>query len=276
MAQPPTTDATEVVLAERHGPVLLLTLNRPERLNALNAALENRYFDLLEQAESDPGVRAVVLTGAGRGFCAGEDIENLREASAADRPAVVERSRPRAFPLTLRKPLIAAINGAAAGIGLVHAAYCDLRFATPEAKLTTAFARRGLVAECGISWLLPRLIGPADALDLLLSGRVVRGEEARRLGLVNRLVDPSDLVPEALAYAEELATHSSPAAMAAIKDQVQHHLVTSFAEAVRESAALLEECLTWPDFKEGVASYIERRPPQFPPLPARSQAWTSN
>ena len=179
---------SELVLAERRGPVLVLTLNRPERLNAWTDALEECYYDRLDAAEDDPEVRAIVVTGAGRGFCAGADMGDLEQgAGGADVEAVLRnRPRPRAFPLTVRKPLIAAINGAAAGLGLVEALYCDMRFATPEAKLTTAFARRGLVAEYGMSWLLPRLVGYSTALDLLLSGRVVLGEEALRLRLVDR------------------------------------------------------------------------------------------
>jgi enoyl-CoA hydratase/carnithine racemase len=265
---PPTTDP---VLAERHGGVLVLTLNRPDRLNAWNDALEARYYELLDAAEDDPEVKAIVVTGAGRGFCAGADMDDLEAAGSTDVEAVLRnRPRPRTFPLTVRKPLIAAINGAAAGLGLVEALYCDLRFATPEAKLTTAFVRRGLIAEYGISWLLPRLIGPSAALDLLLSGRVIRGEEAHRLGLVDRLSDRASVLADAVAYAQDLAEHCSPASMAIIKSQVHADLDRSFAESVAAADDEMIASFRRPDVTEGVRSYTEQRPPAFPSLPPRS------
>lgn len=269
-----TPTATDTVLAERQGGVLVLTLNRPDRLNAWNDALEARYYDLLDEAEADPEVRAIVLTGAGRGFCAGADMDDLAAAGEGtrDMEAILrDRPRPRTFPLTIRKPLIAAINGAAAGLGLVEALYCDIRFSTPEAKFTTAFARRGLIGEYGITWLLPRLIGQSAALDLLLSARVIRGEEAHRLGLVDRLASRETIVEEAVAYATELAEHSSPTSMAIIKAQVQADLDRTFAESVAAADELMIESFARPDVAEGVQSYNEQRPPAFPGLPTRSE-----
>jgi enoyl-CoA hydratase/carnithine racemase len=265
--------STDLVLAERRGPVLVLTLNRPERLNAWTDALEERYYAQLDAAEDDPEVRAIVVTGAGRGFCAGADMGDLERGATTDIQAELrERARPRTFPLTVRKPMIAAINGAAAGLGLVEALYCDLRFATPEAKLTTSFARRGLVAEYGIAWLLPRLIGPSRALDLLLSGRLVRGEEALRLGLVDRVCEPARLVDEAVAYATDLATTCSPWSMATIKAQVQADLDRPFADAVAAADELMLTSFTRPDVEEGVRSYLDGRQPAFPSLEPRSQS----
>jgi enoyl-CoA hydratase/carnithine racemase len=266
LAQPDT----EAVLAERHGPVLLLTFNRPERLNAWTDGLEARYFQLLDEADDDPEIRAVVVTGAGRGFCAGADMEDLVLLGDTDVTSVA-RVVPRNRPMALRKPLIAAINGPAAGLGLVEALYCDIRFCVPEAKLTTAFVRRGLIAEYGISWLLPRMIGPGRALDLLLSGRVVTGAEALALGLVDRLAEPGELVGAALAYAGDLATNCSPASMAAIKGQVQADLDGTLAAALTAADALMLEGFRRPDVAEGVASYLDRRPPAFPGLPARDR-----
>lgn len=265
--------ATDTVLAERRGQVLVLTLNRPDRLNAWNDALEARYYELLDEAEDDPEVRAIVVTGAGRGFCAGADMDDLEAAGEGTRDiasVLRNRPRPRTFPLTIRKPMIAAINGAAAGLGLVEAMYCDLRFSTPEAKFTTAFARRGLIAEYGLSWLLPRLIGQSAALDLLLSARVIRGEEAHRLGLVDRLAPRETVVDEAVAYAAELAEHCSPTSMAIIKAQVQADLDRPFAAAVAAADELMIESFARPDVTEGVRSYNEQRPPAFPGLPTRS------
>jgi enoyl-CoA hydratase/carnithine racemase len=260
---------SDTVLAERRGPVLLLTLNRPDRLNAWTDELEVRYFDQLAAAEEDPGVGAIVLTGAGRGFCAGADFDDLQSDAVFDLSAF-ERRRPRNYPATLRKPLIAAINGAAAGLGLVEALYCDVRFAVPGAKLTTAFARRGLIAEYGCSWLLPRIVGTSRALDLLLSARVLRGEEAAGIGLVDRLCEPGELVEEAVAYATELATLSSPASMAIIKRQVFDDLDRDFEQAFEDAEVKIRESFGRADVKEGVVSYLERRPPEFPPLSPRS------
>jgi enoyl-CoA hydratase/carnithine racemase len=262
---PPLT----TVLSERHGPVLLLTLNRPERLNAWNGELERRYFDLLEEADNDPEVRAVVVTGAGRGFCAGADMQDLQRIAGADLSGM-QRSRPQSFPLTVRKPLIAALNGAAAGLGFVQALYCDLRFSVADAKLTTAFARRGLVAEYGLSWMLPRLIGTSAAFDLLMSARVVLGEEALRLGLVDRVVEPERLLEEAIAYARDLSEHCSPTSISIIKAQLRSDLEVDFATAYEASERLMAESLRRPDLAEGVASYLERRAPAFSPLPVRS------
>ncbi|WP_017559834.1 enoyl-CoA hydratase-related protein [Nocardiopsis baichengensis] len=259
------TPPSDLVLAERRGAVLLLTLNRPDRLNAWTYALEDRYFDLLDEADGDPRVRAVVVTGAGRGFCAGADFEDLQKVGTRGPDSVEppERERPRERPLFLRKPLIAAINGAAVGLGLVEALYCDLRFCTPEAKLGTAFARRGLIAEYGIAWILPRLVGQSRALDLLLSARLVRGEEALSLGLVDRLVEPESLVETAVAYADELARLSSPTSMSLIKDQVMRAMDSDFPTAVAHAETLMAEAFRHPDSAEGVASYLEKRDPRF-------------
>lgn len=261
---------SDTVLAERHGAVLLLTFNRPDRLNAWNTELELRYHALLEEAEDDPGVRAVVVTGAGRGFCGGADLEEVAAASNGQAPA--QSGRSREFPLTLRKPLVAAINGAAAGLGLVEALYSDVRFATPEAKLTTAFSRRGLIAEYGISWLLPRLVGAGRALDLLLSARVVTGAEAHRIGLVDHLAE--DVRAAALAYAADIAENCSPASLAVIKNQVFRDAEVDLGAALVEADKLLWESFDRIDVAEGVTSYLERRPPAFAPLPPRSSAWT--
>ncbi|WP_407547995.1 enoyl-CoA hydratase-related protein [Streptomyces sp. Pv4-95] len=272
MTQGAQVQKGETVLAERRGAVMVITLNRPDRLNAWNDELEDRYFALLDEAEADPDVRAIVLTGAGRGFCAGADMADLQRAGAAAESAAARladragRVRPRWFPLMVRKPMVAAVNGAVAGLGLVEALYCDVRFSTPDAKFTTAFARRGLIAEYGIAWLLPRLVGPGRALDLLLSARVIRGAEAHEMGLVNQLVEADRLLDEAVAYATELATWCSPTAMSVIKDQVYRGLDTDFAAAVDWADVLMPEAFRRPDAAEGVASYLESRPPAFQPL----------
>ncbi|MBK9179214.1 MAG: enoyl-CoA hydratase [Acidimicrobiales bacterium] len=270
--RPRRRPVSDVVLYEQRGAVALLTLNRPQRLNAWTDELGRRYFDLLDRAADDPEVRVIVVTGAGRGFCAGADMELLQEIGAAGAGAgagageVARDQRSQLHTLSIPKPVIAAINGACAGLGLVQALMCDLRFAAEGAKLTTAFSRRGLVAEHGVSWVLPRLVGPARALDLLLSGRVFLAEEAYELGVVNQVLAPGDLLAGALAYADDLALNCSPASMAAMKHQVYAHLEAGSAAALEESTRLMVGSFGAPDFAEGVASFLEKRPPAFPPL----------
>ena len=259
---------SEVVQKTVADGVAVLTLNRPDRLNAWTAEMERAYFGMLAECAASEQVRVIVVTGAGRGFCAGADMQQLQtlgQNGAAAEPAAEDRQA-QTFPLSVPKPIIAAINGACAGIGLVQALMCDLRFAAEEAKLTTAFARRGLVAEHGISWILPRLIGPARALDLLLSGRVVLGSEAAALGLVNRALPAETLLEQTLAYARELAVQCSPASMATMKRQVYADLDRGVTDALAGADELMLESFTAPDFVEGVASFVERRDPAFAPL----------
>jgi enoyl-CoA hydratase/carnithine racemase len=261
---------SEVVQCEVREGVALLTLNRPERLNAWTGEMEREYFGLLEECGGSEDVRVIVVTGAGRGFCAGADMQELQAIGDGEVPSpeqALER-RPQTFPLSIPKPIVAAINGPCAGIGLVQALMCDVRFAAEGAKLTTAFARRGLVAEHGISWILPRLVGPARALDLLLSGRVVLAEEAGVLGLVSRVLAPETLLEETLAYARDLAVNCSPASMATMKRQVYAALEQRLPEALSDADTLMLESFTAPDFVEGVTSFLERREPRFAPLPA--------
>ncbi|GAB2911211.1 enoyl-CoA hydratase-related protein [Nonomuraea fastidiosa] len=245
--------------------VLTLTFNRPETLNAWTDAMGRRYFDLLAEAESDPGVRVVVVTGAGKGFCSGADFKTLSAIRSGSYDAAPD-PRPNTFPTTIRKPIIAAVNGACAGLGMVHALVCDLVFTAEEAKWTTAFARRGLVAEYGLAWVLPRVMGQQRAMDVLLSGRVFTGREAYELGLANRAVPGESLMEEVLAYARELAVHSSPASMAVIKRQVWHDWEATLEESAKTAVHEMLASFERPDFAEGVASFLERRPPNFPPL----------
>lgn len=267
-----SSHAIGLVQAERRGPVLLLTFDRPDQLNAWDDELEDRYFDLLDAAEDDTSVRAVVVTGAGRAFCSGALMSDLQRGGAEGVvPTLTAQRRPRHLPLTLRKPLIAAINGPAVGLGLVEALFADVRFAVPDARLATIFARRGLIAEYGLSWLLPRLVGYSRAADLLLSGRFVLGDEAVRMGLVDHLVTDGDVVGAAVAYATELATYSSPRSMSVIKAQLQADLDVDLVSARERADRLLVESFAAADVKEGVASFVERRAPAFPPLPPRNR-----
>ncbi|HYH59648.1 MAG TPA: enoyl-CoA hydratase-related protein [Thermoleophilaceae bacterium] len=259
---------SEVVTKSVESGVAVLTLNRPDRLNAWTPELGSAYFDLLEECAADDDVRAIVVTGEGRGFCAGADMQDLEALGAGEIDGAKRRqdNRPQTFPTTIPKPIIAAVNGPAAGIGLVLALMCDIRLIADDAKVTTAFARRGLVAEYGIAWILPRLVGIANALDLLFSGRVILGSEAAALGMAGRSLPAGEVREAAIAYARELATFSSPASMAAMKRQLYADLERPLAEGYEEAIRLMLESFERPDFAEGVASFVERREPNFAPV----------
>ncbi|GAA0356600.1 enoyl-CoA hydratase [Microbispora corallina] len=254
-----------VVLSEDDGGVRLLTFNRPDRLNAWTDEMGRSYFDLLEEADRDPSVRAVVVTGAGRGFCAGADFRTLTEIGSGEYAGKPD-DRPTTFPATIRKPIVAAVNGACAGLGMVHALVCDVVLTAEDAKWTTAFSRRGLIAEYGLAWILPRLAGQARAMDLLLSARVFSGAEAYAMGLAVRAVPGERLLEEALAYAGELARECSPTSMSIIKRQVWGDWETGLDESRDRAVRLMAESFGRPDFAEGVGAFLERRPPRFPPL----------
>ncbi len=269
--------------------VAVLTLNRPDRMNGWTNEMGGRYFALLRACADDPAVRVIVVTGAGRAWCAGADMGSLAalsgagadadagageaagagKAAAASIPAdrvaeVADRTNHHWFTTTVPKPVIAAINGACAGMGFAQALMCDVRFAAAGAKLTTSFAQRGLIAEWGMSWTLPRVVGTGHAMDLLLSGRVILAEEALRIGLVNQIFAPETFLDEVMAYATTLATTASPGSWAVMKQQVYSDYHRTLPEAEAEAVRVMTASFTRPDFKEGVASFLEKRAPQFP------------
>ena len=270
----------EEITYEVEDPVAIITMNRPEALNALTGRMMAEIRHALAAAESDPAVVGIILTGAGRGFCAGADIGGLdATASGETQQAPEDLSALAADPgdpdmgenfritytyiLSVQKPVIAAINGPCAGLGFCYALLCDMRFAERQAKFTTAFSQRGLIAEHASSWLLPRLIGTGKALDLLWSARKFLADEAYELGLVERVVETGESVNAAAAYIRELAAVASPTSFKVIKAQVYRHLNMELADAMKESNALMAESLEKEDFKEGVRSFIEKRPPEF-------------
>jgi enoyl-CoA hydratase/carnithine racemase len=259
-------DAGELVLYDVADGVCTLTLNNPSRHNAWSHDMEHRYFALLDRAWADDAVRAIVLTGSGTAFCPGLDTAVLSGAPGLD----LSGRRPQHYPLTVPKPIVAAINGACAGIGLVQALNCDVRFAARGARFSTAYARRGLPAEYGTSWVLPRLIGLERALDLLLSARTFDADEALSIGLVSRVTDPGEVVATATAYAYDLARLCSPRSMAAIRRQVWADAGRGFREANEAWLSAMQHYNgpANPDLAEGVASFVEKRPPAFGPLPA--------
>lgn len=255
----------EPVLCRVSGGVATVTLNRPERMNAWTPAMEQRWFEVLDALLVDPGVRAVVLTGAGRGFCAGLDAAHVtaRSSGAEDAPT---RTRPLSGLAAFPKPVVAAVNGPAVGLGLALALCCDVRFASPAARFVPMFSRLGLAPEFGTTWLLPRIVGHSVALDLLLSSRTVAAEEAVALRLADRLVPGDELLPAAEQYARSLAQHCSPLSMAAAKHQLlaDQHRPLEASEA--ESSAHNRSQQGRAEFREGGAARRERRLPEFPPL----------
>ncbi len=250
------------------------TLTRPDKLNAWTVTMNREVREAVEQAAADDGVRVIVLTGAGRGFCAGADMDLLSgistgaaEPSASAGP-IDPSSRPDfqttyAYFPAVSKPVVAAINGPVAGLGLIMALYCDLRFASDQAVFTTAFSRRGLIAEHGISWVLARVVGLPNALDLMLSARKIDAAEALRLGLVNRVVPQAELAATVRAYAGELATLVSPRSMRVMKRQIWDAQFQTLAEATRVADEEMRRSFTSEDFKEGVAHFLAKRSPAF-------------
>src|ERR1700730_17319080 len=264
--------------------VATITLNRPDRLNAWTALMESEVRSHMEDAEQDDEVRVIVLTGAGWGFCAGADM-SLRSAVAErgldyrdldDRgrepvlrdgamregvPSDFQKKYPY-FP-AIGKPVIAAINGPVVGLGLVITLYCDLRLASDAARFSTIFAQRGLIAEYGMAWMLPRIIGIANALDLLFSARTIDAAEALRMGVVNRVFPQETFLEKAQEYAQELAATVSPRSLRIIKRQVYEAMSQPLAEAFDISVREMIACFRTEDFKEGVAHFVEKRPAAF-------------
>jgi enoyl-CoA hydratase/carnithine racemase len=271
----------EHIKYEVSDPVAVITLNRPDALNAITGRMQAELKHALATAEKDEAVVGIVLTGAGRGFCAGADIGGLQatasgEAGSQAREDLSQFSANPGNPdmgedftvtfsyiPSLQKPLIAAVNGACAGLGFVFACLCDMRFVEKQAKFTSAFVNRGLIAEHGSSWILPRIIGVSNALDLLWSGRKFDGIEAEKLGLANRLCDEGTAKQQAIDYIKELAATAAPNSIKIIKAQLYRHLNMTFGPAMQESNQLMAESLNGGDFKEGVSSFVDRRPPEF-------------
>ena len=243
--------------------VATVAFNRPENMNGVIGDMEVAYFERLRQADEDPAVRVIVVTGTGRGFCPGADLAFKPGEGQEPLP---NQSVPTTTPLDVRKPMIAAINGACAGVGLAYALQCDVRIAAAGVKFTSAFAQRGLIGEYGMPWLLHEIAGRAVALDVMLSARIFLAEEAKDMGLVHQVID-RELFDEAVAtYAGGLAANSSPASMATIKHQINTQPAMTPHEAMADSDVLMRESLTGSDVGEGIASFLERRQVVFPPL----------
>jgi len=272
------TQETIYAVADR---VATITLNRPDKLNAWTATMDSEVRSHMAEAERDDQVCVIVLTGAGRGFCAGADMSLLSSVASqgiqSDEDAAArlggsssqwtgvapDFQKKHTYFLGVEKPVLAAINGPAVGLGLVIALYCDLRLASDAARFSTTFAQRGLIAEYGMAWMLPRIAGLPNALDLLYSARTVDAAEALRLGLVNQIFPHDGFVEKVNEYAGDLASRVSPRSLRVIKRQVYaamfQTLGQSFDLALTEMIASLKSA----DFKEGVAHFLEKRAPQF-------------
>lgn len=265
--------------------VATITLNRPDKLNAWTTLMESEVRSHMENAEQDDKVRVIVLTGAGRGFCAGADMSLLSAVAkrGLDDRDLDDRGREQVlcdganrregaapdfqkkysyFP-AIGKPVIAAINGPVVGLGLVITLYCDLRLASDASRFSTTFARRGLIAEYGMAWMLPRIIGIANALDLLFSARTIDAAEALSMGLVNRVFPHETFLEQAQESAQELASTVSPRSLRIIKRQVYEAMSQPLAEAFDISVRDMIACFRTEDFKEGVAHFVEKRPAAF-------------
>jgi enoyl-CoA hydratase/carnithine racemase len=254
--------------------VAVVTLNRPDRLNAWTPLMQAEVKAAMRAASGDPQVRVIVLTGAGRGFCAGADMSALQGIQSGerrerapeepfDRHAHQSFQRTHSYFPSVPKPIIAAVNGPCAGLGMVIALYADMRFASQNAVFMTAFSRRGLIAEHGISWLLPRLVGLANAADLLFSARRVEAREAKEIGLVNRVFAAEKFETEVLAYAKMLASDVSPRSLAEMKREIWNAQFQTLGEAIEAADKDMAASFASEDFKEGVAHFVEKRAPAF-------------
>jgi enoyl-CoA hydratase/carnithine racemase len=260
-----------------HNSVQTISLNRPDRLNAWTEEMAVEIKKSMQDASNNTDVKVIVLTGTGRGFCAGADMEELNKIDADERAEQNTTSPYSAFDSTwpldfqraqtwfpsVPKPIIAAINGPAAGLGLILSMWCDIRFASKSAIFSTAFSKRGLVAEHGISWLLPRLVGIGHAMDMTLSARKISADEAEKIGFVNKTFSDEIFLEEVYKYAESLANNVSPRSMKVIKRQLWQGLLLGLNEAVAIADNDMVDSFSSEDFKEGVAHFIEKRAPNF-------------
>ncbi len=270
--------AYEQILYDVADRVATVTLNRPDKLNAWTMQMEQEVATAIQAAAADDGVRAIVLTGAGKGFCAGADMSLLSSiasdgGSRAGGLTAADANVPASTPAELRmkyawllsvpKPIIAAIHGPAVGLGFVIPLYCDFRFAAESARFSVIFSKRGLVAEYGLAWMLPRLIGPAAAIDLMFSSRMVDAQEALRLGLVQRVFPAAEFAGEVHKFAAELASSVSPRSLRVMKKQIYASLSQTLPQAFEMAIEEMKTSLTADDFKEGIAHFLEKRAAAF-------------
>lgn len=270
--------SNEVVLYEKKDSgVALISLNRPDRLNAITGELTARLKEKIDDACKDDDVKVIVLTGSGRGFSAGADMENLSDISANNREENPDQPEDRNYETnglsewegtysyfpSVPKPIIAAINGPAAGVGLIMSLYCDMRVASEDAVFSTAFSKRGLIAEWGVGWILPRIIGVAHTMDIMITARKFDAKEAERIGLVNRCFPAESFMENVMAYAEDIAQNVSPRSVQIMKRQIYTALGEDIKTNLESSMEEMVKSFGSDDFKEGVKHFIEKRPANF-------------
>jgi enoyl-CoA hydratase/carnithine racemase len=261
---------------EKSDRVALVSYNRPERMNAWTARMGGEAREAMLDADRDPSIGAIILTGTGRAFCSGADMQTLTNlADGSDRLA--DAGRPEAgteeldpnfrgrfsWMMAMKKPVIGAINGPAVGMGFANSLYCDIRVMAEKARMGLIFTRRGLGIEFGSSWMLPRIVGIASAMDLAITGRLIDGQEAFRMGLVSKVVPDAELMPAARALATEIATQCGPLGISHVKRLVYGHLFTDLATALFDDDQSAIELLKSDDFKEGIKAFMEKRAPRF-------------
>jgi enoyl-CoA hydratase/carnithine racemase len=262
----------DAVLVTRDRGVATVTLNRPQTLNAVTSEMERDYVAAMRDLDADPAARVIVVTGAGRGFCSGADLSRLADTDAltdhvADRDARAADDASRSVlpgaAMAVRKPVVAAVNGPVAGMGFALMMSCDVRFLAADARVGTTFARLGLVAEYGLSWLLPRSVGRGHALELLMSGRIIDSDEALRIGLVQEVVTGQPVLDRALAWAHDVADNCSPRSLAQMKKQFYADDTATYDEALSRSLAAMQVSFGWEDLPEALAARREKRAPSF-------------
>jgi enoyl-CoA hydratase/carnithine racemase len=271
----------EQILYSTAGSVATITLNRPDKLNAWTRQMEGEFTDAVRTAAADDGVRAIVITGAGKGFCAGADMSLLSAAASgagasgdgAGSPleanvdfapeARADFRKKHAWLVSVPKPVIAAINGPSVGLGFVIPLYCDFRIAAESAKFSVIFSKRGLVAEYGLAWILPRIVGLPNAIDLVFTSRLIDAAEAQRMGLVSRVLPDADFAGAAQAFAQELANTVSPRSLRVMKRQMYEAQLEGLGPSVDLAMEEMRLSFSGEDFKEGVAHFLEKRAPKF-------------
>ncbi len=265
------------LIYDKQDKVAIITLNRPERMNAITPTLAGELKDAMADAQGDPAIAAIVVTGAGKSFCPGMDMGVLQAAAerkksdGAEQPAAphaidINHHSLFGFMLRMHKPIIGALNGNCVGMGLSMALHFDIRIAGEGTRMSAIFVRRGLSVEHGSSWLLPRLVGMSHAMDLALTGRIIGAQEALAMGLVSRVVPDDKLLSTAVEMAREIAANCSPTAMAEAKRMLWQHLTGDYQMATDDSTAIMFSMFRQGDFKEGVMAFVHKRPPRFKPV----------
>lgn len=277
---------------EINGRAAIITLNRPKQMNSWTPTMATEVRHAIAAAEDDKAVFGVIITGAGKAFCAGADMGELQKlgaqggfSSSDNKEGVFDahpgdpETMPEGFGkgaysyfATIRKPVIAAVNGAVAGVGLPCALFCDMRFFGESGYVSSSFSKRGLIAEAGTAWILPKLVGVDAAFDILWSSRRIYGLEAKEMKLATRVCRDEDLLQDTVSYINDLAENCSPASIAGMKGQLYRDLFRDPTESFKEAHQMMKATLRTDDFREGVKSFVEKRKPEFPAIGKNAEA----